>query len=304
MNLKMICLALLTMLFVSVSAAETVIWQGSKQIQSWSDVLNIDGSKLSDVKTDDVLRLSITASAGAQLQVSWGSSWTNFDGLNALSINGDFEMIVTSQDINRLRQGIHIKGINFTLTAVTLKTYDGKYETLSEELFAWNDMLLSGAVQGETCTVRLKPYGGAGWYWQEPKDLSNYGSIAINLLQPASETMTVQLFYNEKNVKSQTIARGETQCNIKLSTAHKKVYSVNIISEKAQIAAIGSVNLSDKQGNIVPTAISGYPADTLKILSMEYYNTAGVLLSQPQHGINIIKINYKGGRTIVRKEIR
>jgi hypothetical protein len=64
------------------------------------------------------------------------------------------------------------------------------------------------------------------------------------------------------------------------------------------------VNLSDKQGNIVPTAISGYPADTLKILSIEYYNTAGVLLSQPQHGINIIKINYKGGRTIVRKEIR
>ena len=304
MNLKMICLALLTMLFVPVSAAETIIWQGSKQIQSWSDVLNIDGSKLSDAKADDVLHLSITASAGAQLQVSWGSDWTNFDGLDALSINGDFEMIVTKQDVNRLRQGIHIKGVNFTLTAVTLKTYDGKYETLSEELFAWNDMLVSGAVQGQACTVRLKPYGGAGWYWQEPKDLSNYGSIAIDLLQPASETMTVQLFYNEKNVKSQTIAKGETQCKIKLTTAHKKAYSVNIISEKAQIAAIGSVNLTDKQGNIVPTAISGHPADIPQILSIEYYNTAGVRLSQPQHGINIIKINYKGGRTIVRKEIR
>lgn len=303
-NLKTIFLALLAMPFLAASAAETVIWQGSKQFLSWGDVLNIEGSKLSAAKADDVLHLSITAAAGAQLQVSWGNGWTNFDGLESLSVNGDYDMVVTTQDASRLRQGIHIKGVNFTLTAVTLKTNDGKYETLADDLFAWDDMLLSGAAQGQTCTVSLKPYGGAGWYWQEPKDLSGYGSIVIDLLQPASETMTAQLFYNEKSVKSQTIAKGATQCRITLTTAHRKTCSVNIISEKAQTVAIGSVNLADKQGNIVSTAVSLLPAATPQVLSVEYYNTAGVRLSRPQHGMNIVKTHYQGGRTIIRKEIR
>lgn len=300
----MICLALLTMPFVAASAAETVVWQGSKQFIGWSDVLNIEGSKLSCAKADDVLHLNITASVGAQLQVSWGSNWTNFDGLDALSINGDYDMVVTKQDVGRLSQGIHIKGVNFTLTAVTLKSNDGSYETLAEDLFAWHDMLLSGAVQGQTCTVSLKPYSGAGWYWQEPKDLSNYGSIVMEFLQPTTETMTAQLFYNEKNVKSQTIAKGSTQCTIKLTTSHKKAYSVNIVSEKAQIVAIGSVNLADKQGNIVPTVVGRIPAAPQSVPTGEYYNTAGVRLSHPQHGINIFRTIYKGGRTLVRKEIR
>lgn len=301
---KILLTTLLFMVIAAARAAEITVWQGSKQFTGWGDVLNIEGSKLSGAKADDMLHLSITASAGAQLQVSWGSNWTNFDGLDARSISGDYDMVVAKQDAGRLSQGIHIKGVNFTLTAVTLKTNDGSYETLAEDLFAWHDMLLSGAEQGQTCTVSLKPYSGVGWYWQEPKDLSNYGSIVIELLQPAAETMTVQLFYNDKNVKSQNIAKGATQCTIKLTPVHRKAYSVNIISEKAQMVAIGSVNLADKQGNIVPTAVGRIPADTPSVVTMEYYNTAGVRLSHPQHGINIIKTIYKGGQTIVRKEIR
>jgi len=291
------------LLTAGVSAANTVVWQGSKKFSNWSDVLNIEGSKLKDAKADDVLRLSITASNGAQLQLSWGSSWTNFEGLEAMGISGDYEMLLTALNANRLHQGIHIKGVNYTLTAVTLVSNEGKYTTLSEDLFPWNKMLMSGATQGQTCTVGIKAYGGAGWYWQEPVDLSGYGYIVIELLQPAAETMMAQLLYGEVGVKRQTIAKGATQCKLSLTTAHKKAYSLNVISQKAQTVVLGSVNLTDKQGNVISTGVKNVTIDS-HVISIEYYNTAGVRLSGPQQGINIVIRNLEGGRTIIRKEIR
>lgn len=51
---------------VGAQAADIVVWQGTKQFQSWSDVVNIDGSKFQQASSDDVLRLSITADGGAQ----------------------------------------------------------------------------------------------------------------------------------------------------------------------------------------------------------------------------------------------
>ncbi len=287
-----------------VNATEKVVWQGSKTFSSWSDVINIEGSKLSQAKADDVLHLSITTLSGAQLQLSWSSGWTCFDGLEYKSISGDYELLLSAQDAACLRQGLHIKGVNYTLTAVTLQSMDGEYSTKSEELFAWKDMLVSGVSQGETCTVVLKAYGGAGWYWPETVDLSSYGSIIVQLLQPAAEALTVQLLYGETGVKRQTIAKGATQCKLTLSSYHKKAYSLNMISEKVQTVSIGSVNITDKQGNIVSTAVGTLATDMPRILSTEYYNTAGVRLNGPQPDINIVKLNLEGGQTIVRKELR
>lgn len=81
MKMKSFLSALLLLIVIEAGATETTVWQGSKKFTSWSDVLSIEGSKLNKVKADDVLHLSIQASAGAQLQLSWGSSWTCFDGL-------------------------------------------------------------------------------------------------------------------------------------------------------------------------------------------------------------------------------
>lgn len=306
--MKQLFIPLFAILFAAGSvvadATEVLLWQGSKSFGSWSDVLDISGSKFSKAKADDVLRLSITASDGAQLQLSWGSSWTCFDGLEALSVGGDYDLLLGSQDAARLRQGLHIKGVNYTLTAVSLLSNDGEYTTQSEELFAWEDVLLSGASQGQTCTIALQAYGGAGWYWPETVDMSSYGTIVVQLLQPAAETLTVQLLYGETGVKRQTIAKGGTQCKIVLNTAHKKVYSVNMISEKAQTVSIGSVELTDKQGNVVPAEVVCPEADGAQELSRAYYNAAGVRLRGPQSGINIVKSSLKGGRTIIRKELR
>ena len=143
-----------------------------------------------------------------------------------------------------------------------------------------------------------------GWYWPEKVDLSGYGSVVIELFQPAAEMLTVQLLYDEKGVKRQNIIKGSTRCKLLLNTTHKNVYSLNIISEKAQTVAIGSVNLTDRQGNVVPTCIDEQSILASRILSVEYYNTAGVRLNLPQAGINIVKINLEGGRVIVRKELK
>ena len=297
MKMKSFLSALLLLVVIKAGATETTVWQGSKKFTSWSDVLNIDGSKLNKVNADDVLHLSIQASAGAQLQLSWGSSWTCFDGLEHKDINGDFEMVITAQDVNRIKQGIHIKGVNFTLTAVKLKSNDGEYTTMAEDLFDWKNMLPSGASQGQSCIVGLKAYGGVGWYWPEKVDLSGFKSDNVRDLK-------WQLLYDEKGVKRQNIIKGGTQCKLPLNTTHKNVSSLNIISEKAQTVAIGSVNLTDKQGNVVPTCIDEQSILASRILSVEYYNTAGVRLNLPQAGINIVKINLEGGRVIVRKELK
>lgn len=303
MEKKTLLLSVLTLLLaLSASAAQTVVWEGTQKFTNWSDVLNVEGYKLKEAKTDDVLLLSITATDGAQLQLSWGNNWTCFERMEHKDISGNYEMLLTAQDADQLRQGIHIKGVNFTLTAVTLRSNDGEYTTHAEDLFAWKDMLTSGATQGGKCTIRLKPYGGAGWYWPETVNLSNHSGIVVKLLQPATEPMTVQLLYGNKSVKSQAISKNATQCELSLTAAHKKVYSLNIISEKAQTVSIGSVNLIDKQGNAVTTEVKGLRPDYYQVIGTEYYNTAGIRLAYPQPGINIVKMNLEGGRNIVRKE--
>ena len=287
----------------NMRAAETVVWQGSKQFQDWTDVVNIDGNKFRQTNTDDVLRLSITAGEGAQLQMSYGSDWTNFDGLGSLPIKGDYEMMMTSQTIGLLKQGIHIKGVNYTLTAVTLVRNDGKYTTASEELFGWRHMLTSGATRGESSSIGMMAYGGAGWYWHEGADMGDMGSVAVKLLQPAAETIIVQLLYDDSGVERLQIEKDGTSCMIPLSAKHNKVYSVNLMSQKSQTISLASVNLLDKRGNPVSTGINPVISEA-QDASPEYYSLSGIRLNGPKPGINIIKTKTNGGGVISRKIIR
>jgi len=303
MNKKILTLWALLLLFVTgARAASTVVWEGTQTFSSWADQLNIDGSKFNNVKADDILLLSITASSGAQLQLSYGSKWTSFEGLDCLGITGDYQMVLTTQTISQLQQGIHVKGINYTLKAVTIVSNDGEYKT-ENALFAWKHLLTSGATKGQTCTIGLKAYGGAGWYWPETVDLSSYGNIVLELLQPAAETMTVQLLYGEKGVSRKNISKGSKKCQVSITPSCKDVWSVNIVSEKAQTVAVASVNITDKQGNIVPSGVEAITVGS-RILSVEYYNLAGERLNGPQQGVNIIKTNLEGGRSIVRKILK
>ena len=300
--IRIIPITLLLWLSLTAQAATTVVWEGSKTFSSWADVLNISGSKFSQVKADDVVMLCLTATGDAQLQLSYGSSWTNFDGLESLPVKGDYSMVVTARTAPQLRQGIHVKGIGYTLKSISILSVDADYSTLSADLFDWADLFTSGADRGLRSTVSLQAYGGAGWYWSEPVDLSGYGSIQIQLQQPASESVIVQILYDEQGVKSTLIAKGSSTGRLALNALHKQVYSFNLMSEKAQTVAIASINLMDKQGNAVSSGVDIANAPNYPPLQ-QYYNLAGQNLGTMRPGINIIKTT-QGGRTMVWKVFR
>ena len=297
---KLLFVALLLISTLGVNANNSVIWQGTQRFSGWSDVLNIDGSNFSNAKADDVLLFSITASSGAQLQISYGSGWTNFDGLECLDIKGDYQMVLSSQTLQQVQQGIHIKGKNFTLTAVTIVSNDGEYTTESADLFAWDRLLTSGATRGQSCTVGFKAYGGAGWSWPETVNLTEYSCVIIELLQPAPEAMTAQLLFGETGVRQQNFVKGAKKCKVPIGKNCTDVWSLNLITDKEQTVTIASVNLVDKQGNIVPSGVESIAANA-RIVSVEYYSLDGRRLAQPQPGINIVKTVLEGGRSTVRK---
>lgn len=297
---RIIVLLFVLVSFVGAQAASTVVWKGSKHFASWTDVVNISGEKFNSAKADDILLLSITAESGAQLQISYGSGWTNFEGLTALSVKGDYQMVLNAQTIERLCQGIHIKGINYTLTSVSIESSEGQYSTSCNSLFDWSDLQASGTSLGETSTMGIQAYGGCGWYWSEPIDLSAYGSIEVELLRPVTERLIVQLLYDDTGVKAQQIAIGGNKCKITLDSRFTGVYSLSFMSEKAQTLALASVNLLDKQGNPVTSAINSLSDDEPHAIT-EHYNISGIRLSVPQSSLNIVKTRYKDGRVMTRK---
>lgn len=295
----------LLFLFLSFPAiltwgATVSIWQGSKIFSTWSDVLDISGSKFSKIKADDLVVFCLKSNGDAKQQVSYGSGWTTFPGLDAMPVTDDYNMVVTKQTAVQLKQGIHIKGTGYTLKSISIVSNDTGYSTSSTDLFAWKDLMTSGATRGESSIVSLMAYGGAGWYWPETCDLSGFGSIEVNLLQPAAEPIIVQLLYGNSGVKRMKIAKGATNCKITLTSAHKTAYSFNIMSEKAQAIAIGSVELLDKEGKVAGID----PTEEKTGITSNYYTLNGVQQNQLSKGINIIVSKTQGGQTYTQKIIR
>ena len=91
-------LILFPVLWFCLSSGATVrtLWSGNKAFASWSDCQDIAATALAAVKPESLLQLDISARSGAQLQISYGSSWTNLPGLGALGISGNFELLVTA----------------------------------------------------------------------------------------------------------------------------------------------------------------------------------------------------------------
>lgn len=301
----------LSFAFVSSANAVTItLWSGQKTYTNWSDVINIDGSKFSEVKADDVVRFVIKTSNNAQLQVSYGTGWINFDGLSSLSITGTYEMVVTNTMVSQLKQGIHVKGINYTLSAVELVSGNEPYVTECETLFGWEKLLVSGATKGETSSVGIKAYGGTGWYWREGIDFTQYRNLDIQFQQPLSSPLILQLLYGESGILGVTISAGRENYILSFSSNHKDVYSLNFISERPQNISLGSVNLIDKQGNIVTSGIKNVDFNTgndafdeTMIVKRQYYNAAGQRMDCPQPGLNILYMELKDGRVVTRKYI-
>ncbi len=301
--MKRFLILLFAYAFSAVSIATTTdLWSGSKSFSSWSDVLNIAGSKFSKAKADNIIRFTIQASASAQLQVSYGNNWTNFEGLSKYSVTGDYDMILTNQMVSQLKQGIHIKGVNYTLTKISLLSFDEAYSTQCTEWFQWDSLQVSGGAKGSSM-ITLHPYSGMGWYWPDGINLGEYKTLTVSFLLPTSEPLILQVLYGNTSVKKVKLPAGTEQYDLSLTATLRNAYSVNLLSEAAQTVALGSVNLTDKDGNTVitgiETAVSTKPQDFI-----EYYNLAGQKISSLQQGINVVRTYTKDGHYKVCKVLQ
>lgn len=285
---------------VTAFAVSTTLWSGSKQFRtSWNDVVNIAGAKFLDTQVGDVLVLSIDASSGAKLQISYGSQWKNFDGLASLEIGGCFNMFISESMLSCFQEGIHIKGVNYKLTQVSILHSDQDFMTKSDKLFAWDKMIVSGAEKGSRGTVGIKERGGIGWYWPDEIDMSGYKQIDVEMQQEVLSPVIVQILYGEKSVLASTIEAGEKSCSLLLSSQMKNVYSLNIMSASPQAVLLAQVNLLDNQGNPVVTSIQSVGDDAEETVT--YFSINGKQIECPVKGVNIMRIKTKSGKTVVKK---
>jgi len=273
---------------ISAKASTTTnVWSGSKSFTDWSTQLSIEGSKFNNCQTDDVIRFVIEASSNAQLQVSYGSSWTNFSGLEAASISGSYYFIITKENLSKLKQGIHIKGINYKLTSVDIISNPEDFTSSNKDLFNWNTLFTSGGEKGERNIIIIKPYGGAGWYWQEKQDFSEAKKMIVTFLEPLTSNLIMQVLYGDKSVKTSNIQAGKESFTALLFNL-KDVYSVNFMSETHQNLALGSIELMDKDGNVI-TGINGMETKNNEVKGQQIYNANGEIIGQMQKGFNIIR---------------
>lgn len=293
-----LCLTLL-----QTKAETTTIWKGNKTFTSWSDVINIAGSQFEEVEADDIIKLLIQAGEGAQLQISYGNGWTNFEGIEHTSITGNYEMIVKADMVNKLKQGIHIKGINYTLTDVELVKRNKTYTTENDSLFNWNDMLESGCSKGAKCNITFKAYGGCGWHWPKGADFNGVRTIEAIFMEPLSEALIMQIFYDDGYIRRSTITKGNTTKSVIISSISKPITSINFISEKEQTIALESINIKDKNGNVIDTGLDNI-RNTTNIKSTIIYDGNGRIQNEIQKGLNIIVTEYKNKKREVKKIYR
>lgn len=292
------------LLCLHLEASTTTVWSGNKSFGNWSDVVNINGSAFQGVEADDVVHFEIAASDGAQLQVSYGSGWTNFSGLEHLGISGSYDLIVTSAMVAQLKQGIHVKGVNYTLTAVQLIKRDESYSTENDALFGWEHIQESGCRKGSKCNISLMAYGGFGWVWPEGADLSQADAVEVNFGAPLEEDIIMQVFYGNDRVRRTTITAGSTVRQMKVFSMMTQVTSVNFISEKPQTIALLSVNITDENGAPITSGINAVQDCNQVVKNQKIYDISGRQVGGLQKGINIAVTEYTTGHRTVKKLIR
>lgn len=116
----------LAMAFSNMKAA-TQVWSGTFTANNWSNVLELNGSIFSSLKSGDKVVLKGTTSGAAQIQIA-NSSWSSYipDNSNHCDdFNGQYTVSITQTNLNFFQGGINVKGQNFTLTSVSIESVGG-----------------------------------------------------------------------------------------------------------------------------------------------------------------------------------
>lgn len=137
MNKVLFSMLVLLLSVLTRVQASTEVWSGEFKADNWNSVLDVSGSSFSSLKVGDQVVFSGTANGGAQIQIAnndWSSYITASD-YNCVDFNGSYTIDVDETNLALFQGGIHIKGTNFTLLSVRIKTYEEIVEENKEN--AW-----------------------------------------------------------------------------------------------------------------------------------------------------------------------
>ena len=126
MNKELFSMLVLLLSVLTRVQASTEVWSGEFKTDNWNSVLDVSGSSFSSLKVGDQVVFNGAAYGGAQIQIAnndWSSYITASD-YNCVDFNGSYTMDVDETNLALLQGGIHIKGTNFTLQSVRIKTYE------------------------------------------------------------------------------------------------------------------------------------------------------------------------------------
>lgn len=242
-------IAMLGATCTTMTAKTQQLWTGSATFDDWSDVVNINGQKFANVSADDIVRFVMETRSGAQLQVSYGSGWTNFDGLEACNVSGDYDMVVTASMAKALKQGIHIKGVGYTLKAVEWISSKGGFES-DHPALTWEHLKVCGGTKGTSNVVGLHRYGGMGWYIDEGLSPDEYETMEITTATPLKEDVIVTYTCSNGTHRRYTMKAGETAHTLSIARATAEVDCIAMMSAEAQTIVMEKITLQRKDDAI------------------------------------------------------
>lgn len=128
MNKLLICLmTVLTMAFSNAHAAATNIWSGNFDVNNWTSILDIDGSKFASLQSGDKVIFKGSVSGDAQIQLA-DQNWSSYipdNQYHCEAFSGTYTVSINSSNLSFFRGGIHMKGQNFILTSVSIESNGG-----------------------------------------------------------------------------------------------------------------------------------------------------------------------------------
>lgn len=274
-----LAIVLLGMTCTTATAETKQLWTGNATFDDWGDVVNISAQQMAGVSADDIVRFVIEAGEWAQLQVSYGTGWTCLDGLEACNVSGDYELVVTAQVAKVLKQGIHIKGVGYTLKAVEWIACDGGFDSQHPAL-TWQNLTVSGGTKGVRSTVGLHRYGAVGWYLTEPLAADMYEALELTFGMPLKADVIAVYTHGNGQRRRSVVKAGKTTCRLGIGTARGEVGSIALMSAEAQTIVLQQATLHAKDNAIEHTTM---PQSAAKVYDMQ-----GRCQKEMLKGVNII----------------
>lgn len=271
---------------------------------NWENKVVLAASSFADAKVGDkiyVTTSNVLSGAQGAFQLPVGDSWPGLTtALQYFDITGDYYCkIIDETMLNNLKaSGLAIAGKKYTIEEVDLLKSDTTLK-FTNELFPMtqsSDLYLSEATfDATTKAITFKASGIAGWQWSAAQDLTKYNYVSVELEDNASSEITIQVTYKNKATDDLfTIPAGKKFASVKLDEKYKDAVEGIIIYMSDSKAA--SVVLSNVYGVLLTTGVESVAmANDAQVISIKYYNAAGMQISKLSKGVNLVRKQLSDG---------